>query len=47
MKRLIGKNALIKFKTEDPKVKVEIIDITSEGLFCEQNSIISFTSKEI
>lgn len=42
MRRLIGKKVLIKFNIEDPNIKAKIIDVTTEGLFCDQNSIISF-----
>lgn len=42
MKRLIGKRVLIKFNIEEPKIKAKIIDITTEGLFCEQNTMVSF-----
>lgn len=42
MRRLIGKKVLIKFNIEDPNIKAKIIDVTAEGLFCDQNSIISF-----
>lgn len=42
MKRLIGKKVVIKFNYEGVKIKTRIVDVTKEGVFCEQNTVVSF-----